>query len=82
MIILSIMVIQNEVVEEKDVDEEEEEDIFVREYRTRRPGIPHLKERYITKPQTSHNTMQKTRPRYLDFIEDSNWVIKNNHPVP
>ena len=33
--------------------------IFVREYRTRRPGIPHLNERYVTKLQTSHNTMQK-----------------------
>ena len=31
--------------------------IFVREYRTRKPGIPHY-ERYVTKPQTSHNTMQ------------------------
>ena len=38
--------------------------IFVREYRTRRPGIPHLNEIYVTKPQTSHNNMQKTRPRY------------------
>ena len=41
--------------------------IFVREYRTRRPGIPHVNERYVTKPQTSHNTMQKTRPRYLNL---------------
>ena len=41
--------------------------IFVWEYRTRRPVIPHVNERYVTKPQTSHNTMQKTRPRYLNL---------------
>ena len=49
--------------------------IFVREYRTRRPGTSHSKERYviiiiiiiITKPQTLHNTMQKTRPRYINW---------------
>ena len=41
--------------------------IFVREYRTRRSGIPHLNERYVTKQQTSHNSMQKTRPRYLNL---------------
>ena len=41
--------------------------IFVREYRTRRPGIPHLNKRYVTKPQTSHNNMQKTRSRYLNL---------------
>ena len=40
---------------------------FVREYRTRKPGIPHVHERYVTKPQTSHNNMQKTRPRYLNL---------------
>ena len=36
--------------------------IFVREYRTRRPDIPHLNERYVTEPHTSHNNMQSTRP--------------------
>ena len=36
--------------------------IFVREYRTRRSGTPHLNERYVTKPQISNNNMQKTRP--------------------
>ena len=41
--------------------------ISVREYRTRKPGIPHLNERYVTKPQTSHNNMQKTRPQYLNL---------------
>ena len=41
--------------------------IFVREYRTRRPGTSHSQERYVTKPQTSHNNMQKTRPRYLNL---------------
>ena len=41
--------------------------IFVREYRTRRPGTSHSKERYVTKPQTSHNNMQKTRPQYLNL---------------
>ena len=32
--------------------------IFVREYRTRRPDIPHVNKSYVTKPQTSHNDMQ------------------------
>ena len=41
--------------------------IFVREYRTRRQGIPHVNKRYVTKPQTLHNNMQKTRPRYLNL---------------
>ena len=41
--------------------------IFVREYRTRKSGIPHLNERYVTKPQTSQNNMQKTKPRYLNL---------------
>ena len=41
--------------------------IFVWEYRTRRPVIPHVNVIYVTKPQTSHNTMQKTRPRYLNL---------------
>ena len=41
--------------------------ISVRDYRTRKPGIPHLNERYVIKPQTSHNNMQKTRPRYLNL---------------
>ena len=36
--------------------------IFVREYRTRRSGTSHSEERYVTKPQTSHNNMQKTIP--------------------
>ena len=40
--------------------------IFVWEYRTQRPGTSHSKERHVTKPQTSHNTMQKTKPRYLN----------------
>ena len=41
--------------------------IFVREYSTRSPGTSHSKERYVTKPQTSHNNMQKTRPQYLNL---------------
>ena len=41
--------------------------IFVREYRTKRPGASHSKERHVTKPQISHNNMQKTRPRYLNL---------------
>ena len=41
--------------------------IFVREYSTRRPGTSHSTQRYVTKPQTSHNNMQKTRPRYLNL---------------
>ena len=41
--------------------------IFVRDYSTRSPGTSHSKERYVTKPQTSHNNIQKTRPRYLNF---------------
>ena len=50
--------------------------IFVREYRTKRPGASHSKERYVTtKPQTSHNNMKKTRPRYLNLKR------KNNHPA-
>ena len=47
--------------------------IFVWEYRTRRPVIPHVNERYVTKPQTSHNTMQKTRLQYLN-LERFYWV--------
>jgi len=41
--------------------------IFVREYSTRSPGTSNSKERYVTKQQTSHNNMQKTRPRHLNF---------------
>ena len=58
--------------------------IFVWEYRTRRPVIPHVNERYVTKPQTSHNTMQKTRPRYLNlerFYWGSVFARKKKHSV-
>ena len=39
---------------------------------TRRSGTPHLNKRYVTKPQTSRNNMQKTRPRYFN-LERLNW---------
>ena len=41
--------------------------IFVRECSASSPGTSHSKERYVTKPQTWHNNMYKTRPRYLNF---------------
>ena len=58
--------------------------IFVREYRARKACIPHLNERYVTKPQTSHNNMQKTRPRYLNlerFYWGSVFARRKKHSV-
>ena len=49
--------------------------ISVRDYRTRRPGNSRSKERHVTKPQTSHNNVQKNRPRYLN-LEIFFWHVK------
>ena len=54
---------------------------FVREYRTRRPGNPHLNERCETKPQTSQNSMQKTRPRYLNLESFFYWGSVFAHKI-
>jgi len=47
-------------------------ELFGREYRARKACIPHLNERYVTKPQTLHNNVQKTRPRYPN-LERFHW---------
>ena len=46
--------------------------IFVQEYKTRRLDTSYSKERYVTKPQTLLNNMQKTRPQYLN-LERFHW---------
>ena len=58
--------------------------IFVWEYRTRRPGTTHSKKR-CGQNCRPHTTLLKSLDLDIliekDFIEDPNWVVKNNHLV-